>query len=264
MKTAGSLSEQDVPDLVQALSFERFSGVLVIERQDERIGIVVREGRLVFASTSNIDYRLGPRLLRRGAITLKQMEEAGRSKPSDKRFGTVLVDMGALDPKELVQGVMDQTRDVILRAFTWTEGSYRLEEGKAPGETITLDISTPQLTFDGVSQIEAWSRVERGCGGLATRYVATEGADAPFKQLTLDFDQVALFRALKDARDVESLCAESVLTDFEVCRNLWAYRVIGLVDRIEQAALIEETPPAEQSKPLDDDGLHFVLADDDS
>jgi hypothetical protein len=263
VKTEGPLSERDVPDLVQGLSFERFSGVLVLERAGERIGIVVREGRLVFASTSNLDYRLGPRLLRSGAITLKQMDEAGRSKSSDKRIGTILVEMGALDPKELEKGVMDQTRDVILRAFTWTDGSYRLEEGKAPGEAITLDVSTPQLIFDGVSQIEAWSRVQRGCGGLAARYVAAEGADALFKELTLDFDQAALFRALKVARDVESLCAESVLTDFEVCRNLWAYRVIGLVRRLDEDAG-EKPAPLEQAKPFDDDGLHFVLADDDS
>jgi hypothetical protein len=263
VNSQGPLSEQDVPDLVQALSSERFSGVLVLERATERIGIVVRAGRLVFASTSNPDYRLGPRLLRRGAISLKQMEEAGRTKSSDKRIGTVLVEMGALDPKELERGVMDQTRDVILRAFTWIEGNYRLEKGKTPGESITLDVSTPQLIFDGVSQIEAWSRVQRGCGGLETRYAAAEGADALFKELTLDFDQAALFRALKDQRSVESLCAESVLTDFEVCRNLWAYRVIGLVRRARDDAKAKPAP-RDPTKPLDDDGLHFVLADDDS
>jgi hypothetical protein len=259
VKTEGSLSEQDVPDLLHALGRERFSGVLVLERPGERIGIVIREGRLVFASTSNPDYRLGPRLLRRGSITLRAMEDAARSKSSDKRFGTVLVDMGALDPKDLEQGIRDQTREVILRAFTWTEGSYRLEAGKAAGESITLDISTPQLVFDGISQIEAWSRVQRGCGEIGTRYAATEDADALFKELTLEFDQAALFRALKEPRDVASLCAESVLNDFEVCRTLWAYRVIGLARRVEQ---VVEAAPVKENKPLDDDGLHFVLSED--
>jgi len=264
VKTEGPLSEQDVPDLVQALSSRTFSGQLWIERAGERIGITVKVGRLVFASTSNLDYRLGPRLLRHGAITLKQMEEAGRSKSSDKRFGTILVDMGALDPKELVRGVVEQTRDVILRSFHWTDGTYRLEEGKAPEETITLSICTPQLIFDGISQIEAWSRVERGCGGPETRYGPAEGADALFKELTLDFDQVTLFRAVKGTRDVASLCAESVLSDFEVCRNLWAYRVIGLVRRLEGAPAGGERTPVEQGKPLDDDGLHFVLSEDET
>jgi len=41
-----------------------------------------------------------------------------------------------------------------------------------------------------------------------------------------------------------------VLNHFEVCRNLWAFRVIGLVRRVEQSA------------PLDEDGLEYVLPAD--
>jgi hypothetical protein len=253
VKTEGKLAEQDVPDLVRELGRQRWTGRLQLERPRERIGMSVEEGRFMFASSSDPDYRLGPRLLRRGAISLRQLEDAGHAMSSGKRLGTVLVERGLLQPKELVQGVLDQTRDIILHAFHWTDGAYRLEAGASPGETITLKMSTPQLVLDGVSQIEAWSRVERGCGGLAARYAPVPGTDALFKQLTLDVDQAALLKAVKEPRDVESLCAESVLNDFEVCRNLWAFRVIGLVRKIEETT------------PLDEDGLEYVLpADDDA
>jgi hypothetical protein len=167
-----------------------------------------------------------------------------------KRFGTVLVDMGYLEPKELVRGVVDQTRDIILLAFNWTSGTYRLEPGPAAGEAITLDMSTPQLILDGLSQIEAWSRVERGAGGLAARYARVPGSDGLFKQLTLDVDQAALLRSVKGVRDVESLLGESMLNHFEACRTLWAFRVIGLIRRVEDVT------------PLDEDGLEFVLPTD--
>jgi hypothetical protein len=248
VKSQGRLDDQDFPDLVQELSRQRWTGVLGLERTGERIGITIEDGHLVFASTSNPDYRLGPRLLRRGVITLRQMEDAGRAKSPDKRFGTVLVEMGFLDPKEMVRGVVDQTRDIILLAFHWTTGDYRLDPGPAPGEAITLDMSTPQLILDGLSQIEAWSRVERGSGGLAARYAPVARSEDLFKQLTLDVDQAALLRSVKGERTLESLCAESVLSHFEVCRTLWAFRVMGLVRRAEAAAA-----------PFDEDGLAFVL-----
>ena len=149
-----------------------------------------------------------------------------------------------------MRGVVDQTRDIILLAFHWTSGEYRLDPGPAAGEAITLDMSTPQLILDGISQIEAWSRVERGSGGLAARYAPVPGSEGLFKQLTLDVDQAALLRSVKGPRDVESLCAESMLNHFEVCRSLWAFRVIGLVRRVED------------SIPLDDDGLEYVLPAD--
>jgi hypothetical protein len=252
LKNQGRLDDEDVPDLVQDLSRQRWTGVLRLERADERIGITIEDGHLVFASTSNLDYRLGPRLLRRGVITLRQMEDAGRATTLGKRFGTFLVEKGFLDPKELVRGVVDQTRDIILLTFHWTSGEYRLDPGPAPGEAITLNMSTPQLILDGISQIEAWSRVERGSGGLGARYAPVAGGEGLFKQLTLDVDQAALLRSVKGARDVESLCAESVLSHFEVCRSLWAFRVIGLVRRVEAAT------------PLDDDGLEYVLSADGS
>jgi len=250
VKSDGRLDEQDLPDLIQELGRERWTGTLRLEKEEQRIGMVAENGQLVFASSSIADYRLGPRLLRRGVITLRQMEDAGRVISPGKRFGTVLVEKGFLEPKELVRGVVDQTRDIILLAFQWASGSYRLEPGAPAGEAITLDISTPQLILDGISQIEAWSRVERGCGGLQARYTAVAGSEAHFNQLTLDVDQAALVRAVKKGTEVEALCAESHLNHFEVCRTLWAFRVIGLIRRLEEAL------------PLDEDGLEYVLPAD--
>jgi len=250
VKGQGSLDERDVLEIVQGLSAERWTGLLRLERSGERIAITVEHGSLVFASSSNRDHRLGPLLLRRGVITLRQMEDAGRALSPGKRFGTVLVEMGFLELKELVRGVVGQTRDIILQALQWTWGTYEMQEGAAPAEAITLNISTPELILEGVSRIEAWSRVERGAGGLGARHAPVAGSEGLFKQLTLDVDQGALLRSVKTARDVESLCAESMLNDFEACRNLWAFRVIGLIRRVEE------------STPFDDDGLEYVFSAD--
>ena len=87
----------------------------------------------------------------------------------------------------------------------------------------------------------------RGLARLGARHVPVAGSEGLFKQLTLDVDQGALLRSVAAGRDVESLCAESMLNDFEACRNLWAFRVIGLIRRIEETT------------PLDDDGLEYIM-----
>ena len=61
MKSEGRLDEQDLPDLVQELSRERWNGTLRLQKEDHRIGITAESGQLVFATSSNPDYRLGPR-----------------------------------------------------------------------------------------------------------------------------------------------------------------------------------------------------------
>ncbi len=245
----GRLEDHDVAEVVNDVSAERATGRLTLENDGRRVVITVDAGRLVFAASSDPDHRLGPMLLRRGAITWRQMDEAVGSVVPGKRFGSVLVERGWLAPKDLVRGVVDQTRSIILRAFSWTRGEYRFDSAPAQGESITLDISTPQLVLEGIGSIEAWSRVERGGGTLHTRYAPASGADALFRQLTLDVDQAALLRSVKGSPDVETLCRGSALGDFEVCRTLWAFRVIGLVRRLPE------------SLPLDEDGLEYVVGE---
>ena len=245
--SGGHLADRDITEIVQELSQRSWTGLLRLDRSGYRIGITVEEGRLVFASSSNPDHRLGPLLLRRGAISRRQMEDAVRARVPGKRFGTILVEGGFLEPKELVKGVIDQTRDIILHAFEWDAGEYHLEEGAAPGEAITLNISAPQLILEGISRIESWTRVEKGCGDLEVRWVVQSGVDVLLRGLPLTPEQLGLLGAIDGARDLEGLCGQSTLSDFEVCRTLWAFRMIGLVRRLDAAA------------PLDDDGLEYVM-----
>ena len=100
---------------------------------------------------------------------------AARSPPASAS-GPSSWSMGFLEPKELVRGVVDQTRAIILHAFEWTWGTYELQEGASPAEAITLDISTPELILEGVSRIEAWSRIERGAGGSGRATCRSRGA----------------------------------------------------------------------------------------
>jgi hypothetical protein len=245
---SGQLADRDITEIVQDLSRRTWTGLLRLDHSGHRVGVTVEEGRLVFASSSNPDHRLGPLLLRRGAISRRQMEDAGRALVPGKRFGTILVEGGYLQPKELVKGVIDQTRDIILHAFQWDAGEYHLEEGAASGESITLNISTPQLILEGISRIEVWSRVEKGCGDLEACWAVPGGVDALLRGLPLGPEQLALLGTIDGKRDLEALCAHSPLSDFEVCRTLWAFRVIGLARRLDAAA------------PLDEDGLEYIVS----
>jgi len=248
--SGGRLTERDITEIVQELSQMKWTGLLQLERAGNRIRVTVEEGRLVFASSSNPDHRLGPVLLRQGAITLRQMVDAGNTLRPGKRFGTVLVEAGVLGPKDLVKAVIEQTRAIILHVFEWGDGDFQLEEGAASSESITLNISTPQLILDGISRIEAWRRVGQGCGRLESRWAPQGDTEALLRGLPLTPEQVALLGAIEGIGELETLCSESPLSDFEVCRTMWAFRVIGLARRLDAAA------------PLDEDGLEYIMPAD--
>jgi hypothetical protein len=254
MKGQGSLAERDFPTLVQELHEDRATGVLTLTQAGVGRSIAIQEGRLVFASSSSIDDRMGPLLLRRGRITLRQLTDAARDVTPGRRLGAVLVDQEILTPKELIGAVVEHSREIILGAFAWTEGHYRLEEGELPSEAITLKISTPDIIEEGIRRIESWSRIDRAVGGPEARYQRSPAYLEMVRGMHAAPEKMAILHSLERPARVEELCAATEVPDFEVCRTIWAFRVIGLIRRIDGAPM-----PALQ---LEDESLGIVVPED--
>jgi hypothetical protein len=246
----GSLVQRDFADLVQDLAERRWTGVLTLTNGGVGRSVTVQDGRLVFASSSSPDDRLGELLLRRGRISFRQYVDAGKAIVPGKRLGTILVEQGILPPKDLVRAVVDHTQEIIYGAFQWTEGRYRFQEGTT-AETITLNISTPDIIMEGIRRIESWSRIDRAVGGIGARYDRPSGYETVAAKMTLADEKLKILTRISEERIVEELCAESSLPDIDVCRTLWAFRVIGLVRLLD--------PPRRTKPEIEDDGLGLVL-----
>jgi hypothetical protein len=244
----GSLAQRDFPHLLQDLAKRRWSGVLALTHRGVR-SVVVHEGRLVFATSSDPDDRLGELLLRRGRISLRQLVDAGQAVRPGQRLGTILVHEGVLTPKELVASVIEHTQEIIYGAFQWTDGRFCLEPGDPPDESITLNMRTPDLILEGIHRIDSWSRVERGMGGITARYIRSPLHEEVARTMNLGAQRVDLLNALETERTVEEVCKMLPLGDFDICRTLWAFGVIGVARRTD-------TPPAEG----DDEGLGLWLS----
>ncbi len=251
LKPEGSLVERDFPELVHVLYERSFTGSLILSREGIGKSVTLEQGRLVFASSTDPDDRLGELLLRRGRITLRDYVEAGRAVGPGKRLGAVLIERGVLAPKDLVKTVVDHTQEIIYGAFQWTDGRYRLQEGQRPAEAITLNISTPDLIVEGVRRIDSWTRVSRAVGTLESRYARVAGYESVVAKMNLTDGQLEILTSMNASHTLDALCDGSILPAIEVCRALWAYRVIGLVQRLDA--------PESPSAALEDDGLGEVL-----
>jgi hypothetical protein len=214
-------------------------------------------GRLVSAASTSPDDRLPELLLRRGRITVAQFVEARRLVTPNRRFETVLVEQGLLGAADLMKAVVEHTQDIIYKAFDWTEGRYRLTpaEDKRP-EGVALKMRASDVILEGIRRIESWARVCRGIGGLEARYVRAADYESLAAEMTLSLEKLSLLTDLNEEDDVQTICASSSLAGFDVCRSLWAFRVIGLVHRVDVPARSVTAADAG----IDDDGLGLALA----
>lgn len=254
MTTHGSLASRDFPSLVHSLAEERWTGVLTLTNAGIGRSVTVQGGRMVFAASSSPDDRMGTLLLRRGRITLRQLTDASAALAPGKRLGAVLVEQGVLTPKELIAAVVEHTLEILYGCFQWTEGQYRLEEGPPPAETITLRLSTPEVIVEGIRRIESWTRISAAVGGPDAVYGRAPGYAQTVAAMRLAPEKAALLRGLDAPASVGTLCERAgTLGDFEVCRTLWAFRVIGLAFRVDAAA---------PESVVEDESLGIVVPED--
>jgi len=270
----------EFPDLLLATCEREQSGELKFMSSEAEKTILVHEGNIVFAKSSSTDDRLGPYLLRENLIRFEHMTELSRFVSKEKRFGTVLVENGVLDPHELVQGVVGQVRSIILSLFQWTEAAYIFEQRNLDNEDITLRIPLAKLIVDGVRQVTSWRRVTGRIGSLDAVYQTIDGVEDIVRGAKLTPEQLELVAEMRGPKTIAEACAATDISDFEVCQLLWAYCAldwVGPVTEIPSYATSEPTPVIETvaeiesrdgEAPVADiveddlEGLGMVLKDD--
>lgn len=247
----------DFSDLLLSVCATGKTGELRFQSPEAEKTVVIQSGKVVFARSSSTDDRLGPYLLRMGKVRFDHLMDLTKFVSPTKRFGAVLVENHVLSPKDLVQGVIGQVRTIVLSLFTWPTAEYAFEEKELEKETITLRIPTPKLVVDGVRQLTSWRRVTGGIGSLDAVYQTSDGAEEAASGVELEPATLELLSDLRGPKTIAEACANSELSDFEVCQLLWAFRSLKWIAPVtEIAAALPEVEAIEDS---DTEGLGSIL-----
>ncbi len=233
--SAGRLEGISVPDLLWAFSLRQKSGALMVTRNGIKKTVYFEGGRVVFASSSDPDDRLGELLLRENMITLAHLEEVLTRLNTGKRIGTLLVDAGYLQPDDLVNGVLLQVRNIITDLFLWETGEYQFKEGPLPAvEVITLGTHTGDIILQGVRRLRSFVMIRRGVGPARAWYRLSENHQEILDSLNLTEGERMLVAELAgDGASVEGLCRQVFLSNFDIYQALWAFKVLGVVHEVE-------------------------------
>lgn len=222
----GQLADLPLPDILQHLRVSRSTGILSLVSGGARKAVYAREGRVVFAASNLPNDRLGELLLREGKITIEEYEASIRAISKGKRQGKALVEMGAITPKDLWEGVQLQIREIVYSVFQWADGQFHFEESTLPEkEKITVDLDIRELIVVGLRRVDAH-------GTIQSRYpepslVVECVPDEPLPALE-PYERHVL--ALCDGElSVTELCRESEIGESETLKVLLALLSTGLL-----------------------------------
>src|SRR5205814_5283046 len=156
----GDLSRIQLPDVLSFVSMIRRSGRLVLHNGDLERTLVWKDGDIVFATSNSPEDSLGRFLLRNGKITQEQYEDSKRRVTATLRHGKLLVQMGAISPKDLWWGVKNQALEIIYSLFSWQEGSFSFAEiAEDSSEKIVLQLNTSSVIMEGIRRLDESERM---------------------------------------------------------------------------------------------------------
>lgn len=231
----GSLEQTGVPEVLRPLVRAKRTGVLRFTRRKIVKTVYVSGGRIIFATSTDPDDRLGEMLLRKGRISYRALEESVHAMQAGKRQGTLLVENGSIRSKDLVEGVTEQVQEIAYSLFGWDDGEWDFVPGDLPSrEVIVLRMSTADLVMEGIRRIHAWSRIRAGVGGLEQLYALASDSATTLPSLTLHKDELGLLASLDGVMRVEDICTSARLSDFVVCRTVFGFWAAGVLDRVPQ------------------------------
>jgi curved DNA-binding protein CbpA len=149
---SGDLSTLTFPEVLHSNYVMGLSGSLVMTHDDVRKEIDIKQGYPVSVKTSIVSELFGNYMVTMRKITPEQNEESlARQKESPRLQGTILIEMDAITPQELVYFLKLQMRDKIFEIFSWREGEFEFtQDDSVTGDISAIDMSTANVIFFGI------------------------------------------------------------------------------------------------------------------
>ncbi|HEY0592759.1 MAG TPA: DUF4388 domain-containing protein [Thermoanaerobaculia bacterium] len=227
----GTLAEATVPDLCRSLIRSGETAIVSLEGVGRHDSIYFREGRIVYAASSDPDLGLAEVLLRRGEIGVQDYRRALESMSGSQHIGSVLVALKFLKANELMRAVEKQVCDIVTNALSFRTGSYVIEfTGDFDRDIPILSIQTDRILMDGIERIEYWSLISRGVGDMTRLLRKEPTADSRVYHLELSDEEEFVLELLAEPQSLGAICARSYLSNFRTCRTIWALLAANLVE----------------------------------
>jgi hypothetical protein len=239
----GDLSRIQLPDVLSFVSMIRGSGKLVFEQTERDRTLHWKDGEIVFAHSNSPEHSLGQFLLRNGKITQEQYEESKRRVTPQTRHGKLLVQMGALSPKDLWWGVKHQALEIIYSLFSWHDGSFVFYDSveDLANERIVLSINTSSVIMEGIRRLDETERIKEKITGLDMVFMKVPGTTPDFGELDMAASEIGVYNNIDGKLTILELIGKSELTEFEVKRILF---------QLLTARLIENAPEERSFRPV--------------
>jgi Domain of unknown function (DUF4388) len=226
-KFKGNISILSLPDILEFLNTSKKTGLLILRRENEKKELYIKDGNVLFAASNLNEDRLGDLILKDGKITQEDYDKsvelmAGKA----KRQGKILIEIGAIEPKDLWLWINRQIKKIVFGVFEWSTGEFFFSEGDLPSkENITSDVSIPELVLEGIRNIKNYEAIEQRVPAKDIIFTQTI-FNSP---LDLEPHEKHILNLVNGKRSVDDIISISEIGERETLKVLYLLLTIDLI-----------------------------------
>lgn len=180
MALYGTLEDFGLVNAFQIISQSNKTGVLTIDKRDNKVQIYFQSGAIVDCQVTHRDPNdfLGNMLLRAEVIQQTQLDAAlAKQKVSKARIGDCLVDMGAISRVDLTEFMRLQTSETVFRVFLWRSGTYEFTATQQVAGS-HAPIKADNLLMEGFRQVDQWPEIRKKIPNYGCSFTVQQDLDA--------------------------------------------------------------------------------------
>ncbi|MGE4543428.1 MAG: DUF4388 domain-containing protein [Pedobacter sp.] len=229
---AGVLGEIAMVDVLSFLNMFRKTGVMVVSLAGGQKEICFLRGEIVAASSTFPEEDICGVLLEMGKLDQNLLPKYRQLLSNHDGNGRILVEKGAIAPKDLWLAMRQQVEDIVFNLFGLSQGSFFfLEREPEKEKMVRLAMSTQNMIMEGLRRVDEralFMRVIRSMDALPKL------ANSSVENLTAEDERLlALIEA--GGQDVRGVLRRSGMSEFDGLRAL--YELIN-----KGAVSIEDAP----------------------
>jgi CheY-like chemotaxis protein len=246
-RLTGEISATNFPTILLRAATRAPRGVLLVGTGDAERKIQLREGRILFAGSSEPTEFLAERARRAGLVTHDQIRQALVQSTTGRRIGSALVRLGFLSEEKLVELLLDQIRNIVSSCFAATKGQYLLQVGELPThETIVLDEPVPMTICRELRRITVIERLRAAAGSPSDRCFPVKGWRERFeaRDLARDGALADLVELVADSPgiSIRNIVVSLPMPEVSILQSLWILRSLEVLGTRSVEA--DAQPPA--------------------
>ena len=213
----GSIKDFGVADILQLLSQQQKSGILLVENDRQTAEIYFSNGALVDVKCPQDTDRLGAILVKSSLVTAEQFGQAlEKQKNTFEHICGILLAQGIISRENFERIILTYTYEVFDEILKWHTGTYRFVAQTVSRESSLVKLpGLESILLDVLRMIDEWPEIKSVISSFEMLFENNYAALPD-----LDADEGRVCSLVDGQRSVQDIIDASVLGSFYACKTL--------------------------------------------